>query len=112
MLGSGTILRGTPGGDRYLAALDTVEANQATMKRSHVHKLIRAAMHGSFGWHGDFTWISPLLNQVWLFDARAVAAQHLFLHQLQQTETIWQVAAVVEAVRKNLPIRDISDLPI
>ena len=112
MLGSGTILRGTPGGDQYLAALDTVETNQATMKRSHVHKLIRAAMQGVFGWHGDFTWISPLLNQAWLFDARVVAAQHLFLHQLHQTETIWHVAAVVEAMRKNLAIREISDLPI
>ena len=48
----------------------------------------------------------------WFFDAHAVARTHLFRDQLLTTDSIWDVAARVEAARKTLAIRDRTSIPI
>lgn len=111
-LGAGALVPGTAAGDLYLAALEHVFAGQAQQKRSHVHAVVRDACQGGFGDRGPHVWLSPLLNMYWFFDAAAVAADHVFLPALAETETIWEVTATIEAVRKTLALRDRSTIPI
>jgi hypothetical protein len=111
-LGAAALLAGTPGGDLYLAALRHVFAHQADQKRSHVHAVVEAACRGEFGERGPHVWLSPLLNMYWFFDAAAVIADHAFLPELADTDSIWEVTARVEAARKVLAIKPRASIPI
>ncbi|KAB2902985.1 MAG: DUF1152 domain-containing protein [Kofleriaceae bacterium] len=111
-LGAAALVPGTPAGDLYLAAVEHVFAGQAALKRSHVHACITSACAGEFGDQGPHIWLSPLLSMFWFFDAAAVAADHVFLPELAGTESIWEVAARVEAARKALPVRDRTTIPL
>jgi hypothetical protein len=110
--GATALVPGTLAGDLYVAAVEHVFAGQALLKRSHVHACITRAAAGDFGDQGPHVWLSPLLSMFWFFDAMAVAADHVFLAELAQTETIWDVAARVEAARKAIPIRDRTTIPL
>jgi hypothetical protein len=48
----------------------------------------------------------------WFFDAHAVARTHCFLDELRTTDSIWDVAARIEAIRKSLAIKPRSTIPI
>ncbi len=48
----------------------------------------------------------------WFFDACEVARSHLFLEDLRETESIWEIAARVEAARKAIAIRPRETIPI
>ncbi len=111
-LGAAALLPGTPGGDLYVDAIAHVFAGQAALKRSHVHTCIAGACAGEFGDKGPHVWLSPLLSMFWFFDATAVAADHVFLRELVETESIWDVTARVEAARKALPVRDRTTIPL
>ncbi len=111
-LGAAAMVPGAPGTDLYLDAVAHVFAGQADLKRSHVHACVSQACGGEFGDRGPHVWLSPLLSMYWFFDAETVAADHAFLSELVETESIWDVAARVEAARKTLPIRDKSTIPL
>lgn len=111
-LGAAALIPGTPETDLYRDALAYVFQHQADMKRSHVHAVIDAACRGEFGDRGPHVWLSPLMNLFWFFDATAVIADHAFLPTLRGTHTIWDVAARVEAARKELAIRPRAEIPI
>jgi hypothetical protein len=111
-LGAAALLPGTVAGDLYLEAVASVFAHQADLKRSHVHAVVTSACRGEFGERGPHVWLSPLLNLFWFFDAAAVARDHVFLAQLADTESIWDVVARVEAARKSIAVRDRTTIPL
>jgi hypothetical protein len=111
-LGAAAMVPGTAAGDLYLGAVEHVFAGQANLKRSHVHACINNACAGEFGDRGPHVWLSPLLSMFWFFDAEAVAADHVFLPDLAGTQSIWEVAARVEAARNTLPVRDRTTIPL
>ena len=111
-LGAQALVAGTPRGERYRDAMAFVVAHQQTRKQSHVHKVVLAAMAGEYGEVAPHVWLSALLPVHWWFDLATVARTHLFLDELRATESIWDVAARIEAVRKTLAIRDRSAIPI
>lgn len=111
-LGTAALLPQTRAGQRYRAAVDYTFAHQQAKKRSHVHEVVSAAVAGEYGSRGPHTWLSPLLALYWFFDLATVARTHLFLEQLRDTDDIWQVNALVEAIRKGLTVRDRSAIPI
>lgn len=111
-LGAASLLPSTAAGELYLRAVEHVFANQATLKRSHVHDVVSAACRGEFGQRGEHVWISPLLNMFWFFDLDAVAGEHVFLRSLLDTLTIWDVVARIEAIRGALDIRGKSEIPL
>jgi hypothetical protein len=111
-LGAAALVPGVPAVDLYRDALAYVFAHQADQKRSHVHAVVDAACRGEFGDRGPHVWLSPLLSLFWFFDATAVIADHAFLPDLRGTETIWEVAARVEAARKRIEIRPRAAIPI
>jgi hypothetical protein len=70
------------------------------------------ALAGSFGPTAPHVWLSALASMYWFFDAHVVARTHRFLDELRATDSIWDVAARVEAARKTLPIRARVAIPI
>jgi len=110
--GAAALVAGTPSADAYVRAIEYVFAGQMHQKRSHVHSVITRALAGEFGAAAPYTWLSPLASMYWFFDALAVARTHQFLPLLQATDTIWEVAARVEAARKDVAIRERSAIPI
>lgn len=111
-LGASALVPGTPACDVYLRAVDAVFAGQAEQKQSHVHRVITRAIRGEFGATAPHVWLSPLASMYWFFDARTVACTHVFLDALRPTESIWEVAARIEGIRKSLPIKQRSAIPI
>jgi hypothetical protein len=111
-LGASAVVAGTPACDLYLRAVDFVFAGQQHQKRSHVHAVITRAIRGEFGAPQPHVWLSALASMYWLFDAHEVARTHLFLDGLHGTDSIWEVAARVEAARKSLAIRERSTIPL
>ena len=111
-LGATALTAGDPATDAYVAAVEQVFAGQTEQKRSHVHKVILSAIRGEFGATAPHVWLSPLMNMFWFFDAHTVARTHKFLDLLTPTDSIWEVAARIEAARKSLPIRERSVIPV
>jgi hypothetical protein len=111
-LGASALVPGTPGCDVYVRAVDAVFTGQADQKQSHVHKVITSAVRGDFGATAPHVWLSPLASMFWFFDAHTVARTHRFLDKLRATDSIWDVAARIEAIRKSLPIKERSTIPI
>lgn len=111
-LGAAALVAGTPACDVYVRAVEAVFAGQAEQKQSHVHRVIMRAVRGEFGATAPHVWLSPLASMYWYFDAHAVARTHCFLDELRGTESIWQVAARIEVIRKSLAIKDRSPVPI
>lgn len=111
-LGASALVPGLAATDSYLRAVASVFAGQQQQKRSHVHDVITRAVRGEFGATAPHVWLSPLASMYWLFDAAEVARGHLFLDGLRATDTIWEVAARVEAARKDLTIRPHGAIPL
>jgi hypothetical protein len=111
-LGSASILPGTRAGELYRSAVEYVVENQKGQRNSHVHKVVLASMRGDYGTDGPHVWISPLLAVAWFFDLGAVARSHVFLDALAATESIWDVTALIEAIRKDVAVRPRSVIPI
>jgi len=111
-VGAVPLLQSTEAGRRYRAAVEYAFAHQSSQRTSHINRVVLAAMRGDFGAQGPHIWISPLLNMLWYFDLDQVARSHLFLDQLEGTETIWEVSARIEGIRKGLEVRERSEVPI
>jgi hypothetical protein len=110
--GACALVPGTPACDAYVRAVEAVFAGQANMKQSHVHKVITRAVRGEFGTPQPHTWLSALASMYWFVDAQVVARTHRFLDELRATDTIWEVAARIEGIRKDLAIRAHESIPI
>ena len=110
--GATALVGNTPAADAYVQAVEHVFAGQMHQKRSHVSSVITRALAGEFGTPAPHTWLSPLASMYWFFDAAEVARSHVFLEHLHATDSIWEVAARIEAARKSIKIRDRSAIPI
>lgn len=111
-LGSEALVASARGGSLYLDAVEYLFTNQKSVRTSHVHKVVSAAMRGDYGSDGPHVWRSPLLNTFWYFALDAVADSHLFLDALSATDSIWDVTAIIEAVRRDVRVREKSAIPI
>lgn len=111
-LGAAALVPGHAATEAYLRAVASVFAGQQDQKRSHVHDVITRSVRGEFGATAPSVWLSPLASMYWLFDAAEVARGHLFLEGLRGTDSIWEVAARVEAARKQLTIRAAASIPL
>ncbi len=110
--GATALVAGTPPAAAYVRAVEHVFAGQMHQKRSHVHSVITRALGGEFGAPAPYVWLSPLASMYWFFDAAEVARTHQFLPLLHDTESIWEVAARIEAARKDIAIRERTTIPL
>jgi hypothetical protein len=111
-LGVSSLLLQTEYGKRYHELVEYTFANQEHQRKSHVHTVIALSMEGDYGHKGAHIWINPLMNMYWFFSLPELARGHLFLSSLKDTQSIWDVVAVVEAARKETTILAKSEIPI
>ena len=111
-LGSAALARGERSADLYADAVAFAFAGQERQRQSHIHKVIVAAMCGEFGPSAPHVWLSPLLSVFWFFSLPVVARTHMFVDQLKETNSSWDVTVLIEAIRKTLKIRDRTSIPI
>lgn len=110
--GAAMIHASTPAGAAYRDALEFTFANQAGQKLSHVQSVILASLRGEFGGGEADVWVSPLSSVCWLFDLAEVARTHVFLSHLMETESIFDVTAVIRECRRVVPARPPTDIPL
>jgi hypothetical protein len=112
VLGIWPLLPSTAAGAAYLDVVQSIAAGQAGHRGSHIHTVIRRSMIGEFGDAGPDVWLSPLATLYWFFSLPVVASTHLLLPHIRDAESLWQIAAIVEAVRYDLAIRPRSTIPL
>lgn len=117
-LGAFSVSRSSDEGSAFLDAV--AHAQAATRERpSIVNGSIAAAVRGEFG-NAQFTdrtegselFINPLMALYFAFDLPAVARQSLYLSELEDTETIWDVQARIEAFRRGVHVRPRRVIPV
>lgn len=111
-LGAAALVPGLAACDAYVRAVEYVFAGQMHQKRSHVHSVITRSLAGEFGAKAPHVWLSPLTSMFWYFDAREAARSHVFLDELRDTESIWEVVTRIEAARSQMQVRDRCAIPL
>lgn len=114
LLGTSGLLAQSEAYQKYEAALTYVHS-QPYQQPSVINASIVSAVRGHFGdYHlttrtrGSKLYISPLMSLYWFFDAPAVAAQNLFLPQLQTATSIGEVFAATYEAREHMTLRPAS----
>jgi hypothetical protein len=102
------------------AFLDAIAAAQAATpgRPSIVNGQIAAAIRGEFGdvqftprTAGSELFVNPLMALYFAFELEAVARRSLYLAELEDTETIFQVSARIEVFRHTVAIRPRRAIP-
>lgn len=100
-----------PEAQAFLAATDFAKANTPS-RQSIVDGSIAAAVRGGFGdvpvtdrIAGSELFINPLMALFFTFDLDGVAAHDLYLPALEGTQSIFEVAARIEAFRHETATR-------
>lgn len=112
LLGVWPLLAGTAPADAYEEATAFVAKRQRDQHGSHIHSVIGQSLKGKFGAPGPDVWISPLASIYWFFSLPAVTGTHLLLQHIQETNTLWEIAAIIEAVRKTMAVKVPSSIPL
>jgi hypothetical protein len=118
-LGVGFIQRNLPSGSGFLDAVDFVFSRMQPVRRSIMVSSLVAAVRGEFGHqivHPKTAdrppWISPLTALVWYFNADAVARAKPYYNEALLTETVGDMAALIEATRNRLGVQKHESIPI
>jgi len=87
-------------------------------RRSIVNGSIAAAIDGQFGdvrftdrTAGSELFINPLMSLYFGFELAAVARRSLYLTQLEDTDTVWDVVSRIEVFRGNQRAKPWRDFP-
>lgn len=116
-LGAFSLARSSDEGAAFVDAV--AKAQAATPGRpSIVNGSIAAAVRGDFG-NAQFTsrtqsselFINPLMSLYFAFDLMGLAKRSLYLDRLADTETVFEVSAMIEAFRHQVQTRPRRALP-
>ena len=117
-LGALSVLPQMPEAQRYLEALDWVHKH-APDRPSIVNASIASAIEGDFGdvhrvarTMGSELFINPLMSQYFCFELDAVARRVLYLDELRNTQTIYEIAAVLESYRSRRNAKPWQKIPV
>jgi hypothetical protein len=116
-LGAFSVTSAMPEGRAYLSAVSHARG-RTTSRQSIVNGSIAAAIEGQFG-NAQFTdrtaqselFINPLMAIYFAFELAAVAKQSLYLHLLEDTESIFDVGARIRAFRNTVQPRPRVPIP-
>jgi hypothetical protein len=116
-LGAFAVTAAMPEGHAYLSAVSHAHA-RTPGRTSIVNGSIAAAMEGKFG-NVRFTertaeselFINPLMAIYFAFDLPSLAKQSLYLHLLEDTESIFEVGARIRAFRHTIEPRPRVPIP-
>jgi hypothetical protein len=116
-LGAFSVLPEMPESARYLEALEYV--HRLMPQKSIVNSSVASAIEHEFGDHhrtertrGSVLWINPLMALYFAFELGAVADRVLDLDQLMQTQTMFEIAARIEAFRHHVEIKPREPMPV
>ena len=116
-LGSTSLLKEMPEGGFYLDAVRYSEEFMPS-KPSIVNTSIASAIEGQFGnYHrtertrSSELFINPLMSMYWAFDLAAVAKRSLYLGELRNTQTIWDVQTIIRGFHKSQELRERKPIP-
>ena len=119
-LGTYALLPAMPEVARWLDAVDFVQA-RTPGRESIVCASIADAVRGRFGDHhsiprtkesGTELFVNPLMALVWSFDLGAVAERVLYKNAIENTSTVFEVSAAIEAFRHDLALRGRRTIPV
>lgn len=109
-LGAWSLLGGMPEVRRYREAVDYAFGGPSRQP-SVVNASIVSALDGHFGdyhatsrTHGSELFINPLMSLCWSFRLDAVARRNLYLAQIEETETNFELRLAIERFRESLPV--------
>ncbi len=110
-LGAHPLHLGMPDVARFRSAVEYVHARMPE-RQSILNGSILSALEGMFGnYHRTVRtrtsqlFINPLMWLYWHFDLESLAARSLYLEQLEATESMFQVNAIIEAFRHGVKAR-------
>lgn len=117
-LGGGPLLNGCKEAEYYREALEYVESRMPDYP-SIVNNSVLSSVAGEYGdFHathrteGSQLWINPLMSFYWAFDLPAVANRCLYLDQIKDTKSYYQLSLQIEAFRAGLDkIRGWDEIP-
>lgn len=116
-LGAFSVPRASHEGAAYLDAVAEAQA-ESPSRPSIVNGSIAASILGDFGdvrftkrTSGSELFINPLMSLYFGFELDAVARRSLYLASLEQTKTIWEVSAAIEAFRNAVTTRPRRSIP-
>jgi hypothetical protein len=108
-LGALSLTRAMPEVRRYLEAVQAVCEAMPDCP-SIVCASIRSALEGHYGDHhrtartwGSTLWINPLMALYWCFRLGPVARRVLYLDEVKQTRTRWDLIEAINAFRRRCP---------
>lgn len=117
-LGAVSLLGAMEEGQRFRDAVEFVHARMPE-RQSIVNGSIASALEGRFGdvhrterTRSSTLFINPLMCLYWSFELQAVARRSLYLHLLEDSQTIFEVGARIEAFRKAVSARPRVVLPM
>lgn len=115
-LGVTALLPGMPEAAAYLEAVESVSAGDAS---SIVNLSISSAIEGAFGnaqrtqrTSNSELFINPLMSLCWGFELSAVARRCLYLSEILETQSAFEIEARIEAFRARTESRPSRDLPV
>lgn len=119
LVGVSALLPGCAAGDGFLDALSFIHRHMPARQHSVIASSIRSAMSGDFGLtevclkaREAPVWVSPLTLLYWFFDLDRVARAKPYYHEIQQTETILEVAEAIQRFRDLTGPGPRRDIPI
>ncbi len=105
-------------GRLFRDALEFVHARMPE-RQSIVNGSILSALEGHFGDHhrtdrtrASKLFINPLMTLYWHFELKAVAERSLYLHLLEGTQSAFDVQAIIEGFRHDVPVRTRMTIPV
>jgi hypothetical protein len=117
-LGTVALVPGMPEADAYRQAVEHATA-RSRYSTSIVNLSVISAIEGQFG---DFhrtsrtsnseLFINPLMALCWGFELSAIARRCLYLPDILDTETVFDLTLRIEAFRERTPHRPWKDLPV
>lgn len=116
-LGAFSVSRTSTEGAAFLEAV--AHAQTTTPQRpSIVNGSIAAAIDGQFGnvqfttrTNGSELFINPLMGMYFAFEMDGLVRRSLYLHMLEETDTIFEVGAIIGAFRKDVKARERREIP-
>jgi hypothetical protein len=117
--GVGLIRRNAPTGRDFLDAVDFVFSRMPPLRRSIMVSSLVAAVQGRFGHQVVHPkteerrpWLSPLTALIWYFDADAVARAKPYYQEALTSQSIEDMAQLIENTRQRLGVRPYERIPI
>jgi hypothetical protein len=118
-LGAWSLTPDMPSVTRYREAFEYASQKMPT----HLSIVSASVIDGIYGEFGDFhrtertagseLFINPLMGLYWAFNVEGIAKRNLYLEQIRDTQTYWELRSIIEVFRANhIAIKSWKGIPL